>query len=176
VLNSKQKAIVAAMIIGLGTSLAMLYVGTQVLSAPLAEPLAFGMRLRLLAQVLIVPAVFILMCIGRLSMHRFFSPADIDGNPRHPDSPQAVELQRVLQNTLEQGLLAVISYATWALLAPDRWLPTLVIAAALFALGRILFFIGHSKGAVGRALGFTLTFYPTVLLLMTEAFLAVTQQ
>ena len=39
-------------------------------------------------------------------------------------------------------------------------------AGLLFVIGRIAFFAGYARGAPARALGFALTFYPTVLLLL----------
>jgi uncharacterized membrane protein YecN with MAPEG domain len=40
----------------------------------------------------------------------------------------------------------------------------------LFAVGRLLFWIGYRRGAAGRAFGFALTFYPSVLALLAAAF------
>jgi hypothetical protein len=171
--TNKQRMVVIFAVIGLGISLAMLYIGTHSTWGQSPAPWSLHMRLNALALALLVPGIFLLISIGRLANHRFFTPADIDGNPSHPDTPQAIELQRVLQNTLEQALLAAIAYIIWALIAPDHWLLTLPLAATLFAVGRVLFYIGHSKGAAGRALGFALTFYPTVVLLVTEAALVV---
>jgi hypothetical protein len=170
-LTNKQRVVIASAAVGLVASFAMLYVGTHYALNNAVGAFSLHVRLNACAQALLIPTVFLLISIGRLASHRFFTPADIDGNPSHPDTPQAIELQRVLQNTLEQTVLAATAYVIWALVAPDAWLLTLPLAASLFALGRVLFFIGHSKGAVGRALGFTLTFYPTVVLLITEAFL-----
>lgn len=168
-LTNAQRVVIASAAVGFSISLAMLYAGIQGTVGEAIAPLSFDTRLRILAQALLVPAFFLLISVGRLANHRFFTPADINGDPSHPDSAQAIELQRILQNTLEQAVLASVAYIIWALIVPDLWLRTLLLAATLFAIGRILFFIGHSKGATGRALGFTLTLYPTVVLLVTEA-------
>ena len=170
-LTNKQRVVIASAAVGLSISLAMLYVGTHTTLGEAPAPLNLHDRLHDLALALLAPGAFLLISIARLANHRFFTPADIDGDPNHPDSPQVVELQRVLQNTLEQAVLAATAYIIWALISPDHWLKTLPLFATLFAVGRILFFIGHSKGAAGRALGFTLTFYPTVVLLITETVL-----
>lgn len=111
-------------------------------------------------------------CIGRMATHRFLSPEDIDGDPRRSDSPKGLELQKILQNTLEQVVLAAIAYTIWPTLAPEKWLGVLLVAPVLFVLGRILFITRHSHGATGRAFGFALTFYPTVLLLFAELAIA----
>lgn len=168
-LTNKQRVVIASAAVGLSISLAMLYVGTHTALDEASAPLNIHSRLHALALALLAPGACLLISIARLANHRFFTPADIDGDPTHPDTPQAVELQRVLQNTLEQAVLAATAYIIWALIAPDHWLKTLPLFATLFAVGRILFFIGHGKGAAGRALGFTLTFYPTVVLLVTGA-------
>ena len=42
-------------------------------------------------------------------------------------------------------------------------------AALLFLIGRILFSRGYERGASARAVGFGLTFYPSVLMLAVAA-------
>ncbi len=68
--------------------------------------------------------------------------------------------------SLEQMALALPVYAAWVVLAPTHLLAVVPAASSLFLLGRVLFFYGYARGASGRALGFALTFYPTVLLLI----------
>ncbi|WP_242482515.1 MAPEG family protein [Thiocystis violacea] len=75
-------------------------------------------------------------------------------------------LQTLLQNTLEQFSIALIAYLSWAVAMPAAWMSVIPLAAMTFAIGRILFFAGYKKGAPSRALGFTLTFYPSVLMLL----------
>jgi len=71
-----------------------------------------------------------------------------------------------LQNTLEQSCLAVPVYIATAIVAPATVLSVVPAAAAMFFVGRLLFFAGYANGAPSRAYGFALTFYPTVLLLL----------
>lgn len=40
--------------------------------------------------------------------------------------------------------------------------PLIIALTALFVVGRLLFWIGYADGAKARALGFALTFYPSV--------------
>ena len=89
-------------------------------------------------------------------------------------SARARLLQAMLQNTLEQGALALPVYLFWALDAPPRLVPAVAGAALLFLVGRILFFRGYARGAAGRALGFRLSFYPTVVLLLAAVVRLVT--
>ena len=43
------------------------------------------------------------------------------------------------------------------------------VAAMLFVIGRVLFWRGYASGAPHRALGFALTFYPQVVMLVVIA-------
>ncbi len=108
---------------------------------------------------------WLLATIGALGNRRFLSPEDIDGSGLTTGTAEAKILQSVLQNTLEQVVLAVIVHVACAVLLPIEWMAALPVAAILFALGRLLFWRGYHRGAPARALGFGLTFYPTVLLL-----------
>ncbi|MEP3278593.1 MAG: MAPEG family protein [Stappiaceae bacterium] len=113
---------------------------------------------------------WLLITIGTLARHRFFTPEDIDGSGLTAGSATAKTHQAVLQNTLEQVVLAIPIHLSFSLLLPTSSLAAIPIAAILFSLGRILFWRGYHTGAPGRALGFALTFYPTVLLFLITAF------
>jgi len=71
-------------------------------------------------------------------------------------------------------MLASLAYAAWLLATPtsDPWPP--VHCAVLFSIGRLLFFAGYARGAAARSLGFALTFYPTVGLLVLSLPRAIT--
>lgn len=123
------------------------------------------LRVELAATACLAPALFLTVAIGRLAKHRFFTPEDIDGGGLSVGSDRARVLQSLLQNTLEQALLATLAYASWSLLMPGSWLSVVGLAAICFALGRIAFFAGYVRGAPSRSLGFTLTFYPSIVML-----------
>ena len=120
--------------------------------------------MRLWAYVTTGVSFWLLVSVARLAKHRFFTPADIDAAAGSSETSTARVLQSLLQNTLEQSVLAIAVYGAWFALGPAeaRLLPLLCVA--LFGLGRLLFFVGYERGAVTRALGFALTFYPTVAL------------
>jgi uncharacterized membrane protein YecN with MAPEG domain len=99
-----------------------------------------------------------------LARHRFFSPEDIDGGGLSAGGPRARVLQATLQNTLEQVVIAALVHMSWAATMPLRWTASLPVAALGFVIGRILFWRGYERGAPGRALGFALTFYPSVVM------------
>ncbi|MBD1547521.1 MAPEG family protein [Roseibium aggregatum] len=121
-------------------------------------------RMRLLALSVLPLLAFFCISIGSLARHRFFSADDIDGSGLTTGTATAHQLQAVLQNTLEQTVLAAIAYLAYALLAPASWLILLPAGAGLFLIGRILFWQGYGSGAPGRAFGFALTFYSTIFI------------
>jgi hypothetical protein len=110
-----------------------------------------------------------MVAIGRVANLRFYTPEDIDGAGLTDGTPQTRLHRAILQNTLEQAVLAVAAYATWAVVMPHGWLGCIAVAALLFVTGRVLFASGYTRGAPGRALGFGLTAYPTFGMLATVA-------
>jgi len=122
-------------------------------------------RASLAAWSLLLPALALLVCIARLAMHRFFTPADINGSGLTAGTDKAKLLQALLQNTLEQSGLALPVYIAASAVMPAALLPAIPAAAAMFLAGRLSFFAGYANGAPSRAFGFGMTFYPTVLLL-----------
>jgi hypothetical protein len=120
-------------------------------------------------------SLWLLIGVGLLARHRFLTPADMDGGGLTEGTPAAKLLQTLIQNTLEQVVLAVPAYGAWLWLAPGGRRGLVIFCAGLFGLGRLLFFLFYKYGAPARALGFTLTFYPTVglyLFLLPRVFAA----
>jgi hypothetical protein len=124
---------------------------------PADEP---GARLAWAVPWLLLPVLTLLVSIARVANHRFSTPEDIDGSGLTHATPQIQVLRAVLQNTLEQTVLAIAAYVTWATVMPLHWLRVIPMAALLFVAGRLLFARGYSRGAPGRAMGFGLTMYP----------------
>lgn len=122
-------------------------------------------RLALWAGCSAAAAFWLAFAVALLARHRFFSPEDIDGAGLTAASAGAQLLQALVQNTAEQTLLAALAYAAW-LLATTMAPGPAVHCAMLFSIGRALFFAGYARGAAARSLGFALTFYPTVGLLV----------
>ena len=132
-----------------------------------------ALRLKLAAWAALAPAAALFVCIARLAKHRFTTPQDIHGSALTEGTERAKLLQALLQNTLEQAVLAIPVYLATALVFPPRLLPLVAAAAALFVVGRIAFFRGYAAGAPSRAAGFGLTFYPSVALLVSVVAAAV---
>ena len=127
----------------------------------MGEPFQIWMTLNLMI------VIWLLIAIGRLARHRYFDLNDINSSAKSVDSERARILQSILQNTLEQTVLAVIAYGACLLLAPVSWHITPILCAILFSTGRLFFFIGFKSGAAARSFGFTLTFFPSALLIVS---------
>lgn len=171
-LSQKQTAVFKGMAAAVLVSGLALAAGAFQFPAGLLPEGSTAGRLDLLAKCTLAISVWLLASIGVLARHRFFTPEDIDGGGLTSGSAKARILQAVLQNTLEQTVLAVSVYGCFAVLAPVQYLGALPAAAAMFWIGRTLFWHGYAEGAGGRALGFALTFYSTVLLLITTVVMA----
>lgn len=130
-----------------------------------------GPRLAWALQWSLLPVLALIIAVMRVGNYRFSSPDDIDGSGLTNATPQIQILRAVLQNTLEQAVLAAATYLIWAAAMPHRRLRAIPVAATLFIGGRVLFARGYSKGAGGRAMGFGLTMYPTAAMLATVAVL-----
>ena len=110
--------------------------------------------------------VCLVINIAMVANHRFFTPEDIDGGGLSAGTARVRLLQSMLQNTLEQAVLAIGVHLIWAAVMPTGWQAAIPAATLLFAAGRVLFWRGYAKGAPSRALGFGLTFYPSVAMLV----------
>lgn len=166
----KQQGVLKGMLAGLGATVVLL--GLAVSSAPSMLLPASNPPQDYLAHALrwdLLVIACLAINIGALARHRFFTPQDIDGGGLTTGTPTAHILQSTLQNTLEQAVLAVGTHMVWAASMPAHWQAAVPVAAMLFVVGRVLFWRGYANGAPSRALGFALTFYPSVLLLFAAA-------
>jgi uncharacterized membrane protein YecN with MAPEG domain len=163
-LDARQRGVLRGMLSALALAIA---VGIAAVLAPPAALIPLdGPADRLIAalrwDVLVVACL--ILSIGALARHRFFTPADIDGSGLTNATDRARLLQAILQNTLEQTVIALSAHLVWAAAMPVAWHALVPAAAILFVFGRICFVVGYGGGAPARAFGFALTFYPTVLM------------
>jgi len=166
-LTDKQKGVVhgvvpAAVLVVVGLFGVSFLIPLSVL--PMDEP---GARLAWALQWSLLPILTLIIAVMRVGNYRFSSPEDIDGSGLTNATPQIQILRAVLQNTLEQTVLAIGAYLIWAAAMPLHWLRAIPVAALLFVTGRVLFARGYQEGAAGRALGFALTMYATAAMLIT---------
>ena len=164
--STKQKGTALGMFIGFSSALTVVILGTRFNPFQVNPAADDFQALRIAAISVISVCIFLVFSIGRIARHRFFSPDDIDGAGLTAGTAKVKLLQAELQNTIEQTLLAIIVYFSWAILLPSTWILVVPLAAVSFAIGRILFFAGYSGGAPSRAAGFALTFFPSVLMLI----------
>ncbi|MEE8387032.1 MAG: MAPEG family protein [Acidiferrobacterales bacterium] len=165
-LTEKQIGVLKGIIPGAFIALCIVGLGSYLNPFTYQESLNTIEKLKVAILSCIIPAVFLAASIGRLAKHRFFTPEDIDGGGLSNGSAQATLLQSLLQNTFEQTLLASLVYCAWSVVMSAALLSVVPTAAIAFGLGRILFFIGYKKGAPSRAIGFTLSFYPSIIMLV----------
>jgi hypothetical protein len=119
-------------------------------------------RIGYVLQAAIVPCLWLLVSVGNVARERFFSPADINGSGLSEASARIRVGAAVLQNTLEQSVLAVGALLSLAATASDAVLVLVWPLVILFSIGRLTFWAGYAHGAPARAFGFGTTFYPTI--------------
>lgn len=166
-LTSKQHGVLKGMIAGAVLAVVVLVVAIVMGSSLLLPAASPGERIAFALRMDAFLALWLGISIGLLAKHRFFTPEDIDGGGLTHGTETAHILQATLQNTLEQTVLAVLVHAAWAVVMPIAWMAAIPAAVILFLLGRALFLRGYRGGAPSRALGFALTFYPSMFMLIT---------
>jgi hypothetical protein len=165
-LTSKQQGVLRGILSGAAITIVVL--AAAIITSPISfsSTVSFGQRITFALKADLLLALWLLISIGWLARHRFITPEDIDGGGLTQGTEQARILQSTLQNTIEQTVFAVLVHMIWAVTMPLSWLATIPAAAILFLSGRILFVRGYIRGAPFRAVGFALTFYPSVLMLL----------
>ena len=172
-LTVKQRGVLKGIIAG--AAITFVVIVGAILMGPIAlsPEASAGERLAVAIRADAFIALWLGISVGLLARHRFFTPEDIDGGGLTRGSETASVLQATLQNTLEQTVLAVLVHLTWATLMPVSWMSAIPAAVVLFLVGRLLFLLGYRGGAPSRALGFALTYYPSVLMLVVVVVAAV---
>lgn len=163
-MTEKQTGVLKGVVAGLAITLVVLGVAIAGMLPPLMPGTRGPLAHALTWDTLVLACLAV--NIGLLARHRFFTPDDIDGGGLTPGTATAHLYQSMLQNTLEQSVLALGVHAIWASVMPQAWQAAVPAAVILFVSGRVLFWRGYASGAPGRALGFALTFYPQVVMLV----------
>lgn len=165
-LTEKQSGVLKGMLLGAIIALAIVILGAWFNPFSFNENMGAIDRLGIAITSALLPAILLAISVGRLAKHRFFTPEDIDGGGLSKGTQQAEVLQSLLQNTLEQFAIAIIAYLSWAIVMPATTLSVVPLAAIAFTIGRIMFFAGYKQGAPSRAMGFTLSFYTSLAMLI----------
>lgn len=116
-----------------------------------------GERIAFALKVDILVFLWLAGCVRAVSAGRFRSSADIRGSAYSPPSPAIAVRAAVLQNSLEQTVLAVGAHLALAAVVEG---PELVLVPALvfvYVAGRASFAAAYAKGAAARAFGMALT-------------------
>ena len=156
---SKRLQIALGMALGLVWAIALVWVGTVNVNLPIFT------YTWTLALAFLFPGLFLALIIARLAQRRFFDTSIIDGEPFAPGSGADIDA-RVLQNTIEQLVLALALWpVTGYVLAADG--PGVVMCLGVgFLFARMFFWLGYHISAPLRAFGFAATFYPTLVALI----------
>lgn len=165
-MDKAQQGVVRGMALALITAITAYVIAATYGPKMWAVEVDLEARTTIAAWSILGPSAMLFVCIARLANHRFFTPEDIDGSALTAGTERARLLQALLQNTLEQACLAVPVYIATSVIAPGFLLALVPTAAVMFLVGRVAFFTGYINGAPGRAFGFALTFYPTLLLIV----------
>lgn len=156
---------VAALCVTILVSATCLYRGA-------AAPTTLAERLIVTTRADVFVLCWLAAAIGNVARLRFFSADDVAGSGSGTATAEVGRANAILQNTLEQVVLAVPIHVALAVLVASS-VPLIEALAALFATGRFLFWIGYARGAKSRAFGFALTFYPSLAGLIIVVFAAV---
>ena len=101
-------------------------------------------------------------CLRAVSSGRFRSAADIRGSAYAPPSPAIAVQAAVLQNSLEQTVLAVGAHLGLAAAVRGDELVLIPALVLLYLAGRISFAAAYPKGAAARSFGMALTGVSTI--------------
>ena len=151
-------ALTGAVALGLAFGLA----GPSNPAAGAGERIAFALRVD------VVVVVWFAAAVANVARLRFGSPEDI-GAGTASTAGRSVRIARaILGNTGEQAGLAVFAHVLVAVTL-EAYALVVPVLAGLFCAGRLLFWAGYGRGAAARALGFGLTFYPSLAALFIGA-------
>lgn len=109
--------------------------------------------------------LWVVVAIGLVSHARRQSTADIRGAAFGVPSESIRVKISFLQNTLEQAFIAIGSHLVFSSVLAGQALSFIVVATALFAVGRVTFYLGYPRGAAARAFGMVTTTIPTMVIL-----------
>ena len=121
-----------------------------------------GERIAFALKIDVLVFLWLAGCLRAVSGGRFRSEADIRGSAYGPPSPAIAVKVAVLQNSLEQTVLAVGAHLSLAATLRGDELVLLPALVVLYLAGRAAFASSYRKGAAARAFGMALTGASTI--------------
>lgn len=101
--------------------------------------------------------LWLIACVRSVAQGRFWSSVDRDGSAHAAPSGAIAVRAAVLQNSLEQTVLAVGGHLILATVLRGPELVLIPLLVLLYLCGRAAFAIGYSRSPIGRAFGMALT-------------------
>ena len=117
--------------------------------------------------------IWLAWCVRAVSKTRFWSSVDRKGSAYGKPSSAIVVPLAILQNSLEQTVLALGAHLVLATVLRGPELLIIPLLVALYLVGRVAFLLKYSEGAAGRSFGMALTAAPTVAAYLAAAGLMV---
>lgn len=108
----------------------------------------------------LVPGLVLAVMVLRVALRRLGDDGMLAGGALH--GPAEVD-QKVLQNTVEQLVLALCIWPAAAVMLGDEGPGVIATLGVGFAVARLLFWLGYHRGGPLRVFGFAASFWPTVL-------------
>jgi hypothetical protein len=99
------------------------------------------------------------LMILTIAIRRFRNEARADGSAFAPGSGGDID-QRVLSNSVEQMVLALL---LWPFAAMQLGAVTLIVLGIAMALSRLIYWLGYHVSPLLRLFGWSASFYPTVI-------------
>lgn len=96
-------------------------------------------------------------CVRAVASQRFREPADRKGAAYGEPSPRLAVRAAILQNSLEQTVIAVGAHLILSTVLRGPELVFIPLLVLLYLVGRIAFAMRYSNGAVARSFGMSLT-------------------
>ncbi|XP_072050768.1 transmembrane protein 79-like [Amphiura filiformis] len=109
----------------------------------------------------LLPMIIVIIVIGQIRKNNLH----IAGDPRKSEqfnAPIIAVHVRVLANTVEQTLIHVPGLFVFASRVQPENLKLVPLLAILFFVARMIYWIGYSRNALYRGLGYAATFFPSV--------------
>ncbi len=159
---SDRREILIGMGLGLVWAILLVWIGTAFVNVPVFS------RQFVTPFYFLAPGLVLLAMIARLAQRRMFDDTILDGGEAAPGSGADID-RRVLQNTIEQAVLAICLWPAISFIVLEDG-PGIVLTLSIgFAIARVAFWIGYHISPPLRAFGFAATFYPTIVALIWSA-------